>query len=198
VRLALIRHGPTEWNAQGRFQGRSDVPLSAEGRRDAQAIATALREDDVRIIYSSDLSRARETADAIAVECGAPIAIDERLREFDFGRWEGLTWPQIRALQGDLTNQPAIAARYYTPDGGESFDSVCQRVRSFLAELEEQPDDGTTAIVTHAGVLHAFLSMLQLNDAVSFTPGSITRIAIEQDNARAVALNDVRHLRRVG
>jgi broad specificity phosphatase PhoE len=196
VKLALIRHGPTEWNAQGRFQGRSDVPLSEQGRRDARSISTALRGDDVGVVYSSDLSRALETAEIIAVECGAPIFIDERLREFDFGRWEGLTWPQIVASQGALKGHAPTAARHYQPEGGESFADVRARIHSFLASLQKQPDDGTSVIVTHAGVLHAFLAALQLDDSVTFTPGSITRVTLADGAAQVKALNDVRHLQR--
>lgn len=198
MRLALIRHGPTEWNAQGRFQGRSDVPLSARGRRDARAIAAALRNDDVSIIYSSDLSRALGTAETIAVECGAPVVIEERLREFDFGRWEGLTWPQILALQNEPKHREPTAAEYYRPEGGESFADVCRRVASLLDDLEKQRDYATTAVVTHAGVLHAFLAVLHLKDSVTFTPGSITRITLTSGVARIEALNDVRHLDRAG
>jgi broad specificity phosphatase PhoE len=196
VRLSLIRHGPTEWNAHGRFQGRSDVALSEQGRRDARAIAAALHGDDVRIVYSSDLSRALETAETIAVECGAPLAVDPRLREFDFGRWEGLTWPQIVAAQSELEGNAPAAARHYQPEGGESFADVCVRVASFFGGLDEQADDAMTAIVTHAGVLHAFLAILRVDDSVTFAPGSITRVKLTNGTVRIEALNDVRHLHR--
>jgi broad specificity phosphatase PhoE len=200
----LIRHGPTDWNAEGRFQGQTDVPLSEGGRRDARAIATALRDDRVRIIYSSELSRAVETAKIIAAQSGAAVITDARLREFDFGRWEGLTWRQILEQNAELRNQLPTAARYYTPAGGESFPAVCRRAQSFLDDLTAQSrDDGVTAVVTHAGVLHAMLAVLQLNGSesfeqtLSFTPGSITRIEIGNGTAQIISLNEVRHLKRV-
>ena len=201
MELILIRHGPTEWNALDRFQGRSDVPLSPEGRVAAHAIAAALREGPIDKIYSSDLIRAVETARILAAGRGTRIVIDPRLREFDFGRWEGLTWEEITAAHPQLRGQAPTAAKLYAPDGGETFAQVRARVRSFLDDLHAADAAAHVAVVTHAGPLHAFLSLLELTESGKagadfdrFAPGGITRVAIDGPRARLVTLNVLEHL----
>lgn len=192
LHVALIRHGPTEWNETGRFQGSTDLALSESGRAHALAIASALGADGFRKVYSSDLQRARETARALADAHGVPLAEDSRLREFDFGRWEGLTWDEIVAHEPELARRPRSAARYYRPPGGESFEQVRRRVRAFLDDLIAK-GESPVAVVTHAGALHAFCAELEL-ETTRFTPGGITRVAIGDDRARLLSLNDVGHL----
>jgi broad specificity phosphatase PhoE len=185
MKLTLIRHGTTSWNALRRFQGQTDVPLSEEGRAQAAAVAAALRSESFDRIYSSDLSRALETAQILASSRDAEVVADRRLREFDFGRWEGLTWEQIVAIDPRLRGQPPTGAKLYDPDGGESFAQVCARVRSFFDDLAQQPFD-SVAIVTHAGPLHAALRVLDVaadrkgghRFSAGFAPGSITRVIL--------------------
>lgn len=201
MKLTLIRHGTTSWNASRRFQGQTDVPLSDDGRRQASAIATALRSETFDRIYASDLSRAFETARILAESRNIEVIADPRLREFDFGRWEGLTWEQIVAIDPRLGGQPPTKPKLYDPDGGESFAQVCVRIRSFLDELAQQPYD-SVAIVTHAGPLHATLNVLDITAhstsgrrfSAGFAPGGITRVTMDGDRTQVVELNDLRHL----
>jgi broad specificity phosphatase PhoE len=202
MQVVLVRHGPTQWNAQDRFQGRSDIPLSLDGRADASAIAAALRDERIDKIYSSDLIRAMETARIIAEGCGTQVVAERRLREFDFGRWEGLTWREIVAANPHLASRPPAAATLYAPEGGETFADVCKRVREFLDDLRAEDPDARVLVVTHAGPLHAFLALLDLTkpaaDFDRFAPGGITRVALDENGARLIALNDRRHLDRAG
>lgn len=192
LHVTLIRHGPTDWNEAGRFQGNTDLPLSERGRAQARAVASALHGDGVRTVYSSDLRRARETARAVADACGVPLIEDARLREFDFGRWEGLTWDEIIAQDPEVAHSARSAARYYRPAGGESFELVRRRVRAFLDDVIARGET-SVAVVTHAGALHAFCAELQL-ETTRFSPGGITRVAIAHGRARLLSLNDVAHL----
>lgn len=202
VLLTLIRHGPTEWNAARRFQGRTDLPLSARGREYAEAIAAALREEAIDALYSSDLARAMETASAVAREPAVAVQRDARLREFDFGTWEGLTWNEIVAAHPHLAGRGSTAANLYAPPGGESFDDVKARVESFINEMRSRHSGSRIVAVTHAGPLHAVLSVLGLdppatprdNLSLRFTPGGITRIELEARGAHIVELDSVRHL----
>ncbi len=89
--LLLVRHGETDWNADGRLQGQTDRPLNDYGRRQAQQLAETLETDKLEAIYSSDLARARETAEIVGERLGLPVALDPDLREKDWGNWEGLT-----------------------------------------------------------------------------------------------------------
>lgn len=192
-----MRHGRTRWNVSGRFQGRSDVGLSEEGRAQAQALSRALRDDALDAIYSSDLVRARETAGIVAATHDLDVRLDERLREFDFGDWEGLTWDEIASRFPNAAKSGRTAARAYAPEGGERFSTVCQRVLAFLEDARASSARRVVA-VSHAGVLHAFADVL-LGDRVdatelSFAPASITRIAFKGDRALLVALNDTDHL----
>jgi broad specificity phosphatase PhoE len=89
--LLLVRHGETDWNADGRLQGQTDRPLSDFGRRQALQLADELADEEIAAIYSSDLSRARETAEIVGERLGLPVVLDPDLREKDWGTWEGLT-----------------------------------------------------------------------------------------------------------
>jgi alpha-ribazole phosphatase len=193
MKLTLIRHGPTEWNALRRFQGRTDIPLSVLGRAAARAIAQTLRSERFDRIYSSDLVRAAETARILGESRGADIMLDERLREFDFGRWEGLTWDEIVTADPQLAGHSSTAVKLYAPEGGESFPQVSARVAQFLDDLTRE-NPGAAAVVTHAGVLHAIFSVLGLTPRERFTAGGITRIAVEDGGASVLTLDDRRHL----
>jgi alpha-ribazole phosphatase len=194
MRLTLVRHGPTEWNALRRFQGRTDMPLSAHGRAQARAIAETLRSEPFDRIYSSDLLRAAETARILGESRGAEITFDDRLREFNFGHWEGLTWDEIVAANPHLAGLGSTAVKLYAPENGESFPQVRERVASFLDDLTRQ-NHRAAAVVTHAGVLHSMFSVLGLVPPERFTPGGLTRIAIEGGGASVLSLDDRRHLR---
>jgi broad specificity phosphatase PhoE len=89
--LLLVRHGETDWNAEGRLQGHTDRPLSDLGRRQARQLAGELASEELDAIYSSDLARARETAEIVGERLGLPVVLDPDLREKDWGTWEGLT-----------------------------------------------------------------------------------------------------------
>jgi broad specificity phosphatase PhoE len=87
--LLLVRHGETDWNAEGRLQGHTDMPLNDLGRRQARALADELAGDGIEAVYSSDLARASETAEIVAERLGLPVGLDPDLREKDWGTWEG-------------------------------------------------------------------------------------------------------------
>jgi len=181
IELTLVRHGATALNAQRRFQGQSDVPLSDEGRLQAARVAARLRDEPIERIYTSDLQRAVQTARAIAAPHGLDPSKDERLREFAFGAWEGLTWAEILAARPHLSEANWHHAQLYAPEGGENFDAVCARVRSFCEELLAARESRRVAAVTHAGTLHALLRVLDLPESqqavpVNFFPASITRV----------------------
>jgi len=196
-----VRHGRTVWNAAKRFQGRSDIELSEEGRAQAQALAGALRGESFDRVFASDLVRARETARIIAEQHGLNVEIDERLREFDFGAWEGLTWDEIVERWPYLREVRFTDAKAYEPEGGESFASVCARVQDFLDDVVALGAQ-RVLVVTHAGVLHAVCNVLagklgESQEAAlgrAFSPASITRIAMNGSGARLISENDVDHL----
>ncbi len=144
VRLLLWRHGQTDYNIERRFQGQSDVPLNAEGRRQAQRAArhiAALRPD---AIVSSDLSRATATAAPLARLTGLPVQHDKDLRERSGGSWEGLTDTQIRE------QFPDTYARWQPPDG-ESAQAVADRASAALERIADGQAGGALAVVVSHG-----------------------------------------------
>lgn len=155
TRLVLIRHGETDWNRQGRWQGHSDTPLNATGRAQAAAMAETQRGRPLAAIYSSDLRRATETAEALAAVSGAPILRDARLREIRLGTWEGMMFDDIRRRDGDeLDRLRSHPARGRAP-GGESPAEVLNRVRTVLADIARDHPADRVAIVSHGLALAA-------------------------------------------
>jgi probable phosphoglycerate mutase len=152
-RLLLIRHGPTAWNQAGRLQGRSDPPLSPEGRAAVAAWVLPPAAAAARWI-TSPLVRARQTAEILR---GEPQPVEPRLVESDWGAWEGRTLAELRAeLGADLAGNEARGLDF-RPPGGESPRDVQQRLRPLLAALAEAA--GTAVAVTHKGVIRAVYAL---------------------------------------
>jgi broad specificity phosphatase PhoE len=134
--LLLVRHGETDWNADGRLQGQTDRPLSDFGRRQAKLLAEVLQGEELQAIYSSDLARARETAEIVAERLRLPVVLDPDLREKDWGTWEGLT-----AVERDRVEFV-----------GESTETHEERTLRALKRIyERHPGAGRVLVITHGG-----------------------------------------------
>ncbi|HEX2273754.1 MAG TPA: histidine phosphatase family protein [Acidimicrobiales bacterium] len=154
--LLLVRHGQSTWNAEGRWQGWSDPPLSELGREQAEDAAGDLHHLDITGVVSSDLARARDTAEilAAALDLGAPL-VDRDLREYDVGDWEGLTRPEIERGWPDQLASWREGRLLATP-GGETRAHFVTRVVGALGRAARRPDLGDTVlVVTHGGVIRA-------------------------------------------
>ncbi len=195
IELVLVRHGQTAWNALRRFQGQTDVPLDDFGRAQARMLADYLRKFPIARAFSSDLSRARETAEIILAGRDVPLVLEPRLREMRFGDWEGLDWAQIRERYPQLPEAGWANPREYTPAGGERFEDVHRRVREVIAAIRDQLGaDDRGLIVTHAGILHSIMHVLKPSGIpplrIRFQPASVTRIRVDQDGAELATLNE--------
>lgn len=194
--LTVVRHGRTAWNDAGRFQGQTDIPLDAEGRAQARRLGERLGERRYDAAFSSDLARARETAEAILGDRAASLVLDPRWREMRFGAWEGLTWQQIEARYPDVRAEHAVRPRFYSPAGGETFDELCSRVASAVEDLRRAGSHASRVlVVTHAGPLHALLRVAlgeERSDAlgVRFSPASVTRLRWDVARWELDALNE--------
>ena len=148
-------------------------------------------------VIASDLSRARETAEAIAAGRDLAPELDPRLRETDFGAWEGLTWAQIVAADPNLETAAWHDPRGRLPHGGESFSDVQARAAEFLDSLRLRAGECICA-VAHAGFIHAALAVLfgQKSPAtgVRLQPACVNHLRFENGEASVVTLNDVSHL----
>lgn len=160
-RLVLWRHGRTAWNLEHRFQGQTDVPLDEVGVRQARAAAGLLVALRPQSIVSSDLSRARDTAEALAQRCGLAVTTDPRLRETDGGSWEGRRREEL--LLADPQGYRAwLAGEHVRPGGdGEWRSEVGERVMAAISDTLAITDPGRTAVVvTHGGAARAVLAPL--------------------------------------
>ncbi len=142
----FVRHGETDFNREHRIAGHTDVPLNAEGRRQAEAAAAALAGMRIVRIVHSPLVRARDTARAIAARNGAPLSVDPDLAECRWGAMEGQVTPP-----GDFGWADAWS-KGEGPEGAESFVEFAMRVRRAMAAAIVAPDDGPVAVVSHGGV----------------------------------------------
>ncbi|HZA74568.1 MAG TPA: histidine phosphatase family protein [Propionibacteriaceae bacterium] len=150
ARLVLWRHGRTEWNVVGRFQGQAEVPLDQVGRQQAAAAAPLVAAFEPVAIFSSDLLRTYQTAEPLAALTGLEIQTDKRLREIHVGSWEGLLGDEIRARDPELAEQVWRGEDVRRSSTGESPQEVADRVAEALTEIAETADDGSTiAVVTH-------------------------------------------------
>ena len=134
--LLLVRHGETDWNREGRWQGLSDTSLNDLGREQARVLAGTL-DGTVDAVYSSDLNRARETAEILAEELDLEVRLDPRLRERGFGSWEGLTTPEIEERFGEA-HRLWRAGNGPGAEDAEPFEAFSARIEDFLTDVLRQ------------------------------------------------------------
>ena len=153
MRLCLVRHGETAWNAEQRMQGHKDLPLNPEGLAQAEQAAQLFKPGDASAIYSSDLQRAFQTAEPIAAALGLSIICLTALRERNYGRCEGLVRHEVAARYPE--DATALRERFpdYVLPGGESLRQHQQRIEDCLSRLAEKHAGETVVVVTHGGAL---------------------------------------------
>lgn len=179
--IYYIRHGQTEWNALGRFQGSKDIPLNDLGREQATHAGTVLKDllarhnrthRDVSFV-ASPLGRARNTMELVRTELAIPVgdyALDDRLREIGYGDWEGFTLPQQQADQPELYAARLTQKWTLPAPGGESYVQVEERVRAWASELT-----GDVVAVAHGGTCRALMVALGID-----TPDGVAELPIQQ------------------
>ena len=161
MRLLVLRHGASTWNSEDRWQGWGDPPLSKEGLAQAAAAAAALRDmATIAKVISSDLARARMTAEVIASAVEAPLFLEPFLRERNIGLWTGRTSAEIEAQwPGQIETYGANPLTAFP--GGEEAKDFLERATSTLARLaDEAPDEAVAVVVTHGGLIRCVNAML--------------------------------------
>jgi len=202
LHLILVRHGETEWNAQRRYQGQSDVPLSALGRRQAELVAARLAGQKIDAVYASDLKRAWETAQVIAVKTGLEVLSEPRLRELKFGVLEGLTFDEGQAKYPEMVaawledfNRP--------PEGGEPIELFSARIVSLLDDLKGKHDKQIILLVGHGGSLSETLRVVlglsrEKRWYLEMENASLSEVSISEEYVSLKRLNDTFHLAALG
>ena len=204
TRIIAIRHGETAWNAGMRLQGHTDIGLNARGQWQAERVALALAEESIDAVYSSDLSRAHATAQAIAQHntslVNKTVATHTGLRERSFGTFEGQTYAQI------AQDWPAQSERWrnrdphFAPPGGESLVQLRERIQSTVDALAGQHLGEHIVLVAHGGVMDALYRLatpqLDLQSPRTWTLGNaaINRLLWTPDGLTLVGWADEQHL----
>lgn len=153
TRVVAIRHGETAWNVDSRIQGQLDIGLNPTGRWQAEQLAGALHDDGLGAVYSSDLSRAFETARSVAERAGLSVQTDVGLRERDFGAFQGLTFKEIESRWPDLSTRWRRRDADFAPPGGESLTVFYARCVGTAERLAATHPGQAIALVAHGGVL---------------------------------------------
>ncbi|HEY8739420.1 MAG TPA: histidine phosphatase family protein [Candidatus Dormibacteraeota bacterium] len=160
MRLLLIRHAQTVWNAAGRVQGQADPPLSELGVDQTRRLRERVRGLRLAALFSSDLERARLTAEAVSAATGTPVTLEAGLREVGLGRWEGIDRDTLRRDYPDLLEAWIREPSWDMVPDGEGAGPFRARVLAALGRLvRDRRDDETVAVVTHIGVIRLVLSM---------------------------------------
>ncbi len=157
--LLLIRHGETDWNRGGRFQGHADPPLNETGREQARALAQELADAQIDVVYTSDLARARQTAEIVAAAIGTDVVASRELREIDVGEWQGLTWPEIEE------RFPEGARNWHDQghgwDTGETYEQLGERILKALRRIAADHPAQRVLVVGHGGTIRATRAFLE-------------------------------------
>ena len=149
MRVLLVRHAETDWNRERRFQGRLDISLSAAGREQAESAARLLAATPLAAVWSSPLSRARETATAIANPQGLAVHVEEAFTEMDFGEWVGLTRDEVKARFPDALSAWAETPQTARWPGAEPLEDVRVRALAGLERLRAAHQGQTVCLVSH-------------------------------------------------
>ncbi|MDX6494623.1 MAG: glucosyl-3-phosphoglycerate phosphatase [Gaiellales bacterium] len=198
IRVFVARHGETEWNREGRWQGQGGPGLNETGRIQARALAMRLSALHVDALYSSDLARARETAEIVATATGLEPVFDPGLREVDVGDWRGLTRDQVSR------RDPAGYRRWLGGEagwnGGETYAEMHARVVATVERLVAASAVGRIAVISHGGAVRALAAnavglpkheRLRIEGARNC---SLTTLSYDHGDARLVGYNDDGHL----
>jgi broad specificity phosphatase PhoE len=201
TRLLLVRHGETVWNADAVYRGRSDIPLSETGKRQAQLTGRSLASEGVTALLSSPLVRARETAEAMAAAIGVAVEIDHALIDLDCGEWEGLTDAQVKQRYPDVRRTWLATPHLVRLPGGETLDEVSGRVLPVLERVLSTP--GTAVLVSHR-VVHkvAICALLGLDNShfwdIRVDLTGVTEFDCSARRRVLVRHNDTSHLHASG
>lgn len=157
TRLLVLRHGQSEWNAQGRWQGQADIALTPEGIDQAHQAAKKIGKFD--LIAASSLKRARHTAEIIAEAHGVKdLVIDDRLKESFIGPWEGLTYAEIES------GWPGYLTSFKHPEDFEPNQSVLQRMTAAFIDIADKCRGGQALVISHSGVIRTIRRQLKVAD----------------------------------
>jgi probable phosphoglycerate mutase len=199
TRILLVRHGETDWNASGRIQGHNDTPLNAAGRQQAQRTAQRLAREPIKALYSSDLACAFETATIIGAPLGLTVVTSARLRERQYGLWEGLTAAEIQARYPEQFAIWRARTTDFAPPQGETRSELLTRALAELQTIARRHVRDMVVVVTHGGLCYVLINHILGSvdgDQREFTFGnaSIHTLEVTGDRWSVISMDETAHL----
>ncbi len=201
--LYLVRHGQTEWNQEGRMQGRLDSPLTPLGREQAILLGERLKNEPLDAVYSSPTGRAYTTARLILPGRESMIQQDDRLKEIDMGDWEGMSFAQVEKKYPQEFKDFCDNPHRFHFDSAEDYQDLVKRAGSILREIRQKYPEQNVLVVTHGATLLALLHILEntelstLWDRGLVPPASISRIEIHGQAIRIDYVGNISHYEEV-
>jgi|YNPBryantNP2012_1023418.scaffolds.fasta_scaffold06899_4 broad specificity phosphatase PhoE len=182
--LWLIRHGQTDWNIEGRFQGQTDLPLNPQGAAQAEMLAQQFLSEGIHFaaVYSSDLLRARTTAETLARRLGIPLYTDARLREAKLGEWEGKLFSEIKLHYPDWLERRKQDPAYPLAPGGENLIQIAERLSAAAREIARIHEGQRVLVVSHGLSLAVLICLSQgepLNRAYWLIPQNAEPVVVQ-------------------
>jgi probable phosphoglycerate mutase len=202
IRITILRHGETEWNTQGKHQGQLDSPLTPLGVAQAKAAAAYLQNDTYDLIYTSDLRRARDTAELLNRQFNLKIVTEPRLRERNLGVIQGLTRTELQKYHPEVYQKYCVPDPEYIVPGGESARQCYQRVAAWMTEMARNHSGQSILAVTHGIILsYIFKNVLGLpveaKRNFSLFNASINRFTIRHGSWNLETWGEISHTRQL-
>ncbi len=197
-RVVFIRAAETDWNRLGRWQGWVASPINAHGRRQAEKLAQFIRNLGLTALYSSDLVRARQTAEIVSEALGLAPVYDARLRERGVGNWQGLSVEEMRAWYPTGFQQMLDDPEYSRPEGIESRADVRARMQAALADFLQADAGETIGILSHTTAIKLLIDLLLPGAGIlarDFGNTSVTTLIQNDDTWQIIVAQDVSHLK---
>jgi broad specificity phosphatase PhoE len=182
TRLWLARHGETDWNRDGRFQGQTDSLLNASGLEQARQVADLLVDAGIQAIYCSDLQRAKLTAQIIGKKLKLIPKVDENLREINLGKWEGMLRDQIISQYREVWDRRQLDPVHVRPPGGENLLELAERVWAATDKIAKLHPKGKVLIVSHGVALACIIcraNVIPLAQALSVIPDNAHPVQVD-------------------
>ncbi|MDP2426191.1 MAG: histidine phosphatase family protein [Candidatus Izemoplasmatales bacterium] len=160
MKIYLVRHGQTDWNITGRFQGWADIPLDASGIEHAKNVSHFFKDVDIDVLYSSDLIRALQTTSPLSIQKSLPIFVDNRFRELSVGEWEGKNWSELSQAYKEFIERSSKNGFTEAIPGGESLKAFQDRMASGFESMVQRHVGKDIVLVTHGGSIRVLLCYL--------------------------------------
>ncbi len=198
MRLILVRHGETEWNRQSRIIGHTEIALNETGRRQAELLAQALRNEKVSAIYASPLQRTHETAAEISRVLGVEVMFDDDLKEIAAGEIDGMTFEEVAERHSDFFKHWMMGDPALRLPGGESFTDLRNRTWPALQRIVSEHNNGDVIVVSHTlAIMSIVASALDMKIAdfrrIRLNIASISILEFKDRNVSLLLFNDICH-----